>query len=49
MNDTPTPKWRRQMDRAEHENTYRAFLNYSKWGIIACALILLFLLLVVYD
>lgn len=41
--------WRDEMDRPEHEKTYQAFLDYSKWSMIAIAGILLFLLVVVYE
>ncbi len=42
-------EWRDEMDRPEHEKTYEAFLNYSKWGSIAVGIILIFLLVFVYD
>ena len=33
MNDqNASPNWGDEMDRNEHEATYDAFLNYSKWG-----------------
>lgn len=41
--------WRDEMDRPEHEKTYQAFLDYSKWGTIAVGLILIFLLVFVYE
>ena len=41
--------WGDEMDRGEHETTYVAFLNYSKWGTVAVIAILLFLLVFVYD
>lgn len=41
--------WSDEMDRPEHEQTYEAFLAYSKWGTIAVCGILLLLLVFVYD
>ena len=50
MNDqNDSHNWGDEMDRDEHETTYDAFLNYSKWGTIAVIAILLFLLVFVYD
>ncbi len=40
--------WHEEMDKAEHETTYQAFLQYTKWGTIGVAVILLGLLLFVY-
>ncbi|MBE8191119.1 MAG: aa3-type cytochrome c oxidase subunit IV [Alphaproteobacteria bacterium] len=37
------------MARGEHESTYSLFLGLTKWAAIACAAILLFLLVVVYQ
>jgi hypothetical protein len=37
------------MDRPEHEKTYEAFLEFSKWGLIGVAVILVMLLLFVYG
>lgn len=47
--ETDKQEWRDEMDRPEHEKTYQAFLDYSKWGIIAVGIILIFLLVVVYE
>jgi hypothetical protein len=41
--------WSKEMDRPEHEATYEAFLNYTKYGIVVCTLILLGLLVFVYN
>ncbi len=41
--------WGDEMNRPEHEQTYDAFLAYTKWGSIAVIGILLFLLLFVYG
>ena len=50
MNDqNDSHNWGDEMDRDEHETTYDAFLNYSKWGSVAVIAILLFLLVFVYD
>ena len=50
MNDqNDNHNWGDEMDRDEHETTYDAFLNYSKWGSVAVIAILLFLLIFVYD
>jgi hypothetical protein len=50
MNDqNDSHNWGDDMDRDEHEATYDAFINYSKWGSIAVASILLFLLVFVYQ
>ncbi len=43
-----TSAWSKEMDRSEHEATYEAFLNYTKYGIVAVTLILLGLLVFVY-
>jgi Bacterial aa3 type cytochrome c oxidase subunit IV len=34
---------RPDMDMAEHEKTYRLFLNLMKWGAIHCIIILIIL------
>ncbi len=44
-----TQDWGKEMDRGEHETTYDAFLNYTKYGCIAVTFILLGLLLFVYN
>lgn len=41
--------WGDEMDRPEHEQTYDAFLAYTKWACIGIAAILLFLLVFVYQ
>ena len=41
--------WSDEMDRDEHEATYDAFLNYSKWGTVLVVAILFFLLVFVYQ
>lgn len=46
---TENQQWRDEMDRPEHEKTYQAFLDYSKWGSVFVAVILVFLLVVVYE
>jgi hypothetical protein len=40
--------WGQEMDRSEHEETYEAFLNYSKYSLIVITLIMLGLLVFVY-
>ncbi len=47
--ETNKQDWGDEMDRPEHEKTYQAFLDYSKWGMIAVGIILVFLLVFVYD
>jgi hypothetical protein len=41
--------WSDEMNRPEHEQTYSAFLAFTKWGCIAIAAILVFLLVFVYQ
>ncbi len=41
-------KWSKEMDKPEHETTYEAFINYSKYGTIIVCAILLGLLVFVY-
>lgn len=41
--------WGDEMNRPEHEQTYEAFLSYTKWVSIGIIAILVFLLLFVYD
>lgn len=41
-------EWGKEMSRTEHESTYAAFLDYTKYGIIAVTAILLGLLIFVY-
>ena len=43
------PKWGKEMNRAEHENTYAGFIRYSAWVIVASAITLLLLLIFVYN
>jgi hypothetical protein len=50
MTDTnDSQDWGDEMDRPEHEGTYEAFLDFSKWGLIGIAVILIMLLLFVYG
>ena len=50
MTDTnDSQEWGDEMDRPEHEKTYEVFLDYTTWGIIIVALILVMLLLFVYG
>lgn len=50
MSDNPSSQdWGKEMNRPEHEQTYEAFLNYSKWLTIGICGILLFLLFFVYQ
>lgn len=41
-------QWSGEMDKAEHEHTYDAFISYTKWGTIGVVVILLLLLVFVY-
>lgn len=41
--------WGDEMDRSEHEQTYDAFLTYTKHSIVVLTAILLFLLVFVYN
>lgn len=41
--------WGEEMNRPEHEQTYEAFLGYTKWISVVIAAILVFLLLFVYE
>ena len=50
MTDTnDSQDWGEEMDRPEHEHTYEAFLDYTKWSIFFITLILVMLLLFVYG
>ena len=50
MNDTnDSQEWGNEMDRPEHDKTYEAFLDYTKWSIMIVAIILVMLLLFVYG
>lgn len=40
MHHAPSSDGHPAMDYAEHERTYRGFLVFSKWGTIACAVVL---------
>ena len=47
-NTHDTDDWGEEMDSSEHSNTYNLFLGLIKWGSIAVAAALLFLLFFVY-
>ena len=47
--DQNAQEWGGEMNRPEHENTYEAFLSYTKWTSIVVTGILLFLLFFVYE
>lgn len=41
--------WGKEMNAPEHLRTYDQFLAITKWGIIICAGIVAFLILVVFS
>jgi len=46
---TENQDWGEEMDRSEHEQTYDAFLAYTKHSVVVLTAILLFLLVFVYN